>query len=613
MIGLVGDHLWQSTLVALVAALLTLVLRTNRAHARYGLWISASVKFLVPFAALLAIGSQLGWRTSAPGPRPEVAVVIDAVSQPFSQPDSRVEIPAARFADRAGVVARAVTITAVAIWLCGSALIVANWLIRWRRVGMTVRSGGAIDDDRVPALLRGIERTQGRLRPVDLVLSDTTVEPGVFGIVKPILLWPRSLSAHLSDQQIEAILAHELAHVRYRDNLFAAVHMLVQAAFWFHPLVWWIGRRLVDERERACDEAVIRAGSNPRLYAESILKTCQFSVQSPLVCVSGVTGSDLKKRIEQIMRSHGGDRLGVWKKVLLTAVGTATVAVPVIIGGLHAPKVHAQVQTVAGDPTFEVASVKPNKSGLPQVMLGMQPGGRFTATNAPLRMLIRNAYQLQDFQLVNLPDWATSERFDIVAKAEGDVPPAPIGTTGPLQLMVRSLLSERFKLVTHHESRDLQIYALVLAKNDGKLGAQLRPATVDCAAMMAARGRSGGPPPGPPPLGERPACGMRIGPGTMAGGGFPMSQLAQTLSQFVQRVVVDRTGLTGNYDLDLTWTPDQMPQGAPPPGAPPFPAVDPNGPSIFTALQEQLGLKLDAQRGPVDVLVVDSVERPTPD
>jgi uncharacterized protein (TIGR03435 family) len=185
-----------------------------------------------------------------------------------------------------------------------------------------------------------------------------------------------------------------------------------------------------------------------------------------------------------------------------------------------------------------------------------------------------------------------------------------------MQLTMRNLLAERFKLVVHPETREMPIYALVPARSDGKLGENLKPAAVDCAARMRERGR-GGPPPTPPAPGERIQCGMRIGPGTMNGGGFPLSQLAVTLSQFVQRVVIDRTGLAGNYDLDLTWTPDRSMQGGPigppPPGAPPLPPIDPDGPSIFTALQEQLGLKLDAQRGPVDVLVVDSVERPTPD
>jgi beta-lactamase regulating signal transducer with metallopeptidase domain len=134
-----------------------------------------------------------------------------------------------------------------------------------------------------------------------LVEPDTSLEPGLFGILRPVLLWPREIDVRLDDAQVRAVLAHELTHARRRDNLTAAMHMFVEAVFWFHPLVWWIGARLVDERERACDEEVVRLGTAPDVYAESILKTCQYFVESPLTCVPGVTGSNLKKRIERIM------------------------------------------------------------------------------------------------------------------------------------------------------------------------------------------------------------------------------------------------------------------------------------------------------------------------
>ena len=297
------------------------------------------------------------------------------------------------------------------------------------------------------------------------------------------------------------------------------------------------------------------------------------------------------------------------------SIGALAISVP------NAVRLYAQSQAPdAAAPAFEVASVKPNKSGPGPTMLGIQPGGRFTATNIPLRLLIRNAYQVQDSQLVGGPAWITSDRFDIMAKAEGDVPPpdpgGPPGPPGVMTLMLRTLLADRFKLVVHHETRELPIYALVIARSDGKLGPQLRPAAVDCTSVMAAARARGGPPPAPPQPGERPSCGMRFGLGQMAAGGFPLSQFANSLSQFVQRMVIDRTGLTGSFDLDLTWTPDQLPQRAPgTPADQPLRVngvdIDPNGPSIFTAVQEQLGLKLDSQRGPVDVLVIDSVEHPT--
>jgi len=295
-------------------------------------------------------------------------------------------------------------------------------------------------------------------------------------------------------------------------------------------------------------------------------------------------------------------------------VAAATMAAFALAGAgvLSRAHVRAQEQSTA-PPAFEVASVKPNNSGDGRVLFANQPGGRFTATNVTLKLLIRNAYQLQDFQIIGGPNWIASDHFDIVAKAEEGLPPeAPNpNRTGPsrIQLMIRALLAERFQLVSHTENRELPIYALVLARSDGKLGPELRKSEVDCAAMFAARGRSGmPPPPAPPQPGEPMPCGFRIGFGNMSIGGAPMSQIANAMGNFLGRTVTDKTGLTGNYDANLTWTPDQMPQR--PPGAPEPPPIDPNGPSIFTAVQEQLGLKLDSQKGPVTVLVIDRAERP---
>jgi len=262
---------------------------------------------------------------------------------------------------------------------------------------------------------------------------------------------------------------------------------------------------------------------------------------------------------------------------------------------------------------FEVASIKLNKSGDGRVMIGMQPGGRFTASNVTVRMLIRNAYQLQDSQMIGGPDWMATERYDINAKAEeGAVggPQPPLGQPGPIQLMLRSLLADRFKLAAHNEEKEMPIFALVLNRPDGKLGPQLTKSDVDCAALLG-RGR-GAAPPTPPQPGQRMPCGIQIGFGNMVVGAAPMSQVAASLSQFAGRIVVDKTGLPGSYDMNLTWTPDNLPQR--PPGAP-EPLVngvpiDPNGPSLFTAVQEQLGLKLDSQKSPIKVLVIDRLEHP---
>jgi uncharacterized protein (TIGR03435 family) len=297
---------------------------------------------------------------------------------------------------------------------------------------------------------------------------------------------------------------------------------------------------------------------------------------------------------------------------MATARSFITIAGLVLV---HCGSGFLRAQTPSGTvdkPKFEVASVRENTADDGKIMIGIQPGGRFNAVNVPLWDLIRQAYGLQRSQIIDAPDWTETARFDIIAKAEGDIPRmTPGAPAGALNFMLQDLLEERFKLRAHRETREMPIYALTAARPDRKLGAGLRASTADCAAM---RGRGGrGMAAGPQLQGERPACGMRMAPNQILAGGVSMAQLSQVLSQLSQRSVVDRTGLEGNFDIDLTFTPERLPQGAPPPGAPPLPAIDPNGPSLFTAVQEQLGLKLESDRAPVEVLVIDHVERPTPD
>ena len=265
------------------------------------------------------------------------------------------------------------------------------------------------------------------------------------------------------------------------------------------------------------------------------------------------------------------------------------------------------VRVAAGQAlAFDAASVKPNKSGDWRKQIGPAPGGRFTSTNAPLRDLIAFAYGVsQDssgFRIAG-PKWIDDDRFDIVANVSGT------WTPDQMRDMVRTLLADRFKLSAHRESRELPTYALVVASNR-PLG--VRRSQVDQAACDARRAAIQRREPVPPlQPGAAPICGTgRTIPGMITAIGGSMSTLASTLGQFVGRSVSDRTQLSGLFDFELKWTPDVIPQ-VPPDGQPLN--IDPNGPSIFTALQEQLGLRLESTRGPVDVIVIDRVEHPSED
>ena len=259
----------------------------------------------------------------------------------------------------------------------------------------------------------------------------------------------------------------------------------------------------------------------------------------------------------------------------------------------------------APDPAaaFDVASVKLNKEGGPSSVRVM-PGGMLTVTNNNLRNIIRNAWNITNDQIIGGPDWLDSDRFDITAKAS-----RPFAQE-QARAMLQALLADRFGLVTHGETRELPVYLLVLARKDGALGPQMKKAEVDCAALFASVA-AGGKMPERLPNGNLP-CGISVrgGQGLVTGNGVAMEQLARNLVGGVGRIVVDKTGLPGYYDFNLTFAPEGPP---PPPGAPAGPAPDPGAPSLFTAMQEQLGLKLEPGRAPISVLVIDRAQRPAAD
>jgi uncharacterized protein (TIGR03435 family) len=685
----VANHLWQSTAVAAVAWVVTLLLRRNQARVRYGVWVAASVKFLLPFSLLVGLGGML--------PRPQKPVVamplysaVDEVGMPFSAEGVAVADPThAAMKLRHGWGTRLVSsLPAVlaGVWGFGVAGVLVVWCGGWLRVKRTLRRAVRAEDGREAEILRRVEvALGGRVR---LALSRELMEPGMFGILRPVLIWPERLSERLDDEHIEAIMAHELMHARRGDNLTAALHMIVEAAFWFHPLVWWMERRMVEERERSCDEAVVAMGTRPGVYAESLLKACRFCVESPMVCVAGITGADLAARVRAIMTSRAVT-LGWWRKLLLSVAAMMAVALPVTFGLVRAAQVSAQSEpstpagniaatwqgtlhtnrdlrfvvkiTQAGDgtlratfynidaapdaipaistkfngsllklelpfstyegnvsadgnsitgtwkqgpnpvplnlaratpatewaipqpprvapmaadanPAFDVATIKPSRPEEPGPQFWMQ-GRRFSVVHTSPSDIVNFAFGVQQRQVAGAPDWFTSERYDISAVPDGEGEP----NFKQWQLMVKKLMVDRFRLKFHYEKRELPVYALTVAKSGPKL-------TRSQSDPSAPGGKGFGP------------------PGNFGATNATIADVADALGYVVvDRPVVDQTGLTGRFDLRLTWTPD---------GAPATESAD-APPDLFTAIQQELGLKLESTKAPVDVLVIDHLERPS--
>jgi bla regulator protein blaR1 len=339
-----GNHLWQSTLFAIAAGLLALVMRKNRARTRYWLWLAASLKFLVPFSLLVGVGSHLlSLSRGSAGAKAGLSFVIAQVGQPFIQRTTPMFSPITPSTVLANLISFLPAL--LSVWLCGFLTVVFVWLFRWGRISAAIREATPLREGREVEALRRVEHIGRIWKPTEIRLSRASLEPGIFGIVHPILVWPQGISARLEDAHLEAILAHELCHVRRRDNLSAGMHMLVEAIFWFHPLVWWLGARLMEERERACDEEVLQSGRERQVYAESILKICELCLECPLDCLSGVTGADLKERIVHIMTKSIGSRLDLSRKLLLGVAGLISVAAPIAFGLLHASPSRADSRT----------------------------------------------------------------------------------------------------------------------------------------------------------------------------------------------------------------------------------------------------------------------------
>ena len=267
------NHLWQSTLFACGAGLLTLMFRRNGAHTRYWLWFAASTKFLVPFSFLMILGGRLAPQGGAPALALPVTDLAERVAAPFANAPPVLSVRASMGLDVSSIL--------LVLWAAGTVTLSVYWWVRWMRINTVLR----------------LAQPLPLVAPIPVKSSLSLLEPGLVGIWRPVLLLPDRLMARLSADETRAILAHELCHHRRRDNLLSGIHMLVEALFWFHPLTWWLGARLLEERERACDESVLASGNDAQVYAEGVRR-------GGSLVTARVPDAD-KSRLESILDHQG--------------------------------------------------------------------------------------------------------------------------------------------------------------------------------------------------------------------------------------------------------------------------------------------------------------------
>ncbi|MGH9476569.1 MAG: TIGR03435 family protein [Terriglobales bacterium] len=533
------NHLWQSTWFALAAAALALALRRHQARLRFWIWMAASLKFLVPFSAFAALARLLPPATAAAGApaATKLASVLLLAGSSSAHSLETWTAPAAAPVNFGFVIL-------LALWIAGSLALAVRWAWRARRLAAAVPG---------------------------------TLEPGVLGIFRQRLVLPPDLAARLAPAELAAVLAHERCHMRRHDNLWSALHMVVEIVFWFHPLVWIIGARLVAERERACDEAVLEgAGGDRAAYASAILQVCRRYVAAPAACAAGISGGSLTQRVRRILAGARARRLSWAQRAALAACALALIAGPILL-------LTAQ-QTAA--PQFEAATIKP-----------APPGHNSDSDSDPLHFtwaeslqrLIASAYGLFPYQ-VEGPSWINSHRFDVTA-----VSAAPVTSRSQEQAMLRTLLNQRFALKTHFATRRMSAYDLEVVPGASKLRLPRRGELFDPGV------------PGRAPRAVHPGD-TDIGSHSDRRGDIVLTayctpaELTPLFSRQLAMPVVDHTGLKSDYFINLTYAPPLRVGLARPSGA----DADSPAPSLFAALEQQLGLKLVARKELIRVLVVDS-------
>lgn len=593
MTGAIANHLWQSTLFGIAAAAIVLLLSSYQAKVRFWIWFAASVKFVVPFSILMSLGMHFASRADvrqAPIASPASLVAV-RIAEPFAPAPLSVRAnhtehsyPGWMF----GAIA--------SVWGFGSLAIAWKRWREWRGVQSALRAS-----------------TEAPIRAeVAVRYCPGLVEPFVIGWRRPVLLLPRGIAEVLSAEQLRAVIAHEVCHVRRRDNALAAFHMVIECLFWFHPLVWWIGAQMIVERERACDEDVLRAGMEPYAYAEGLVAVCKQYARSPLAASSGVTGWSHKKRIEEIMSNRESRELDRLRRMALVTMGVAAVALPFATGMLNAPLLHAQATPGARFDSVRIrrCSDLPNEKtgGRYRVSEGVLMTGCMPLADQHGLGLIQRAYVRfagdggskwpAIIPVKGRPSWFDSERYEVIGRSAANTPHETMEGS-----MLRVALQDQFKLIVHEEAVDVPVYGLTIAPGGPKLTGYVEGSCTEMPLVF--------PPPQLPP-GQR-YCAVRAGtrPPSIDAEGVTLAEFAKLLSLVVDKPVIDKTGVPGKSTIHLEFTPDAS--------TPRFlaggelakfaTALVAGTPNIAGALG-QLGLTLEPGTGTQSQLVIDHVERP---
>jgi beta-lactamase regulating signal transducer with metallopeptidase domain len=429
MMGALINHLWQSTLFCAAVWLITLALRANGAALRHHLWLIASLKFLVPFSVLYHLGAMAGLPTPIAAQPTLFSQAIEATVPVVSPTDALVSISRAPGADWGLLLGLA--------WAAGACVMATRWFLAWRAADSIVRAArpvpGSLPDARV---------------------TDAAIEPAVARVFRPVVLLPSALLGRLTQEQLAAVLAHEREHVARHDNLTAHLHRLVLTLFWFHPVVWWIGRQMLEERENACDEAVLERGHDAQEYAEGILAVCRHCHElAHAGHTSSAISGDLTRRIRGIVRHVPPVPPGLCKTFILSVCTLALGLGPLLAGARNdAERRHAQMLSDAHRLNSADIVVGAAATGLGTRYQLHAEDRVVTIRNSTLRELVALSYGVRQSNVAGAP-WLDNLRYDIrVELHEPVADPSDFDPTA-LRGVVNKLLMSRFDLQIHVNQR----------------------------------------------------------------------------------------------------------------------------------------------------------------
>ena len=567
ILAAVLNSLWQA---AIVAALVWLSLRFLP---RIKVYVNAATRYVIWWAVLGVILLLPVAPRILQTLRPQAQPIPPATSTSLASPDLRIPV-----IQQAPIIvtlgdhrAARWPLLVLALWVAAS-LYCALQIVRSYFYLRGVKRRASLSRHPLPPVSR----------PATLLLSTEISSPMASGFLRPAVILPESLPAELAAAELEHILLHETAHIARYDDWTNLVARMLGAALALHPVAVWILRQIEREREMACDDWVVARIGAARPYAASLarmseLRRSRGSEAQGLKLASGIFGSGSRaaERIENLLRPRSAvaPRPSFFRiaagLVLLLALAVAGAFAPHWIAFAQEPDLAA----------FEVTSVKPNTGGNQRSTWGFPPhSAGFTATNVNLETLIRLAYKVKDSQVQGGAGWIDSNRYDVTGK------PAENGLgLEPTRMMLRTLLQDRFKLTIHREMKPIPVYELLAAGNSLKLP---QPQPTNCIDPFTSS------------PGNQPPCrGFLQGPGFLASAETSTAELADVLGNILDRPVIDKTEHAGTFYMRLEFKPETI-------------TDDTSRPSLFTALQDNLGLKLESRKDPAEVIVIDHAEKP---